>query len=440
MSSKNVPKNYIRFGMQRKKEFLKDVAKTYDGLVIPANILLYQYKATPLVIYMCNDKPFIIDPMSYLLGQPYEEFKRKVKGGVEFKPSFEKLMESHGLNVQDYLPYTYEKLLAFIHGSKINLKIFVDNCLEFQRDTALNNFNRFTSDMLPEGQHVDESKFRPEFLIPPYFLYQDGNVTTQINKKIFEYVASVDMGIPIYPMLFLRRDDINSTYGRNLIAEISKSSFQGFCLWVDGMRESDINEVEAKGLIDIVWTLSSHKTRPVLMMYGGFFYMLLCHFGLTGVSHGTLFSQSKGAMDAVRQTSGRPPIRYYIRELHDFFPLESSVLLLREIDSLICNCQVCGRIVRGKADNIANFQNEEALAEMHFLSNRWEEKQQIAGATPADLAGYLDTVYNLYESDVKRITRKYKMPWGEEERPVADVEYIKNWGKAMRAKATELGV
>lgn len=443
MSSEKTPENYIRFGMQRKKEFLKDVAKAYDGLAIPANILLYQYKATPLVIYMCDDKPFFVDPMSYLFGQPYEEFKRKIKGGVEFKPSFEKLMENHGLNVADFLPYTYEKLLAFIHESRNNLKIFVDNSLTFQRDTALKNFERFTIGMLPEEeQRTDKARerFRPKFLIPPYFLYQKDNVTTQINKKIFEYVATVDMGVPIYPMLFLRREDVNSEFGRNLVAEVSKSRFQGFCLWVDGMRESNIRQIEAEGLIDIVWTLSSRKTRPVLMMYGGFFYMLLYHFGLTGVSHGTLFSQSKGAMDAVRQTSGPAPVRYYIRELHDFFTLESSLLLLREIDSLICNCQVCKRIVRGKADNITGFRNEEALAEMHFLYNRWEEKQQIAKATLTDLVDYLNTVYDLYEGDVKRITKTYKMPWGEEEKPVAAVDYIKNWARALELKAKELGV
>lgn len=441
MSTKNAPESYIRFGMQRKKELLKDIAKAYNGLVIPANILLYQYKATPMAIYMCDNKQFIVDPMSYLFGQPYEEFKRKVKEGVEFKPSFEILMKEHGLNVADFLPYTYEKLLSFIHGSEENLKIFVNNCLIFQRDTALNNFKKFTVDMLPKGQKVDEKKFLPKFLIPPYFLYQKDHVTTQINKKILKYAATIDdMGIPIYPMLFLRREDVNSDFGKNLIAESAKSSFPGFCLWIDKMPESNMTEKEARGLIDIVWTLSSKKNRPIMMMYGGFFYLLLYHFGLTGVSHGTLFSQSKGAMDAVRQSAGPAPVRYYIRDLHDFFTLEASLLLLREIDSLICNCQVCQRIVRGKAENIIGFQNEEALAEMHFLYNRWEEKLQIAGSTPKELADYLETMYTLYKDEVKQITKTYKMPWGEEERPIADLDNIKNWARALKDKATELGV
>lgn len=441
MNIKKVPENYIRFGMQRKKELLKDVAKAYNGLVIPANILLYQYKATPMAIYMCNSKQFIVDPMSYLFGQPYEEFKRKVKEGVEFKPSFEILMREHGLNVADFLPYTYEKLLAFIHGSEKNIRVFVDNCLDFQRNTALKNFQQFTIDMLPKEQKVDEKRFLPKFLIPPYFLYQKDHVTTQINKKILEYVATVsDLEVPIYPMLFLRREDVNSDFGKDIVAKTAKSSFPGFCLWINNMPESDISETEAKGLIDIVWTLSLNKTRPVMMMYGGFFYMLLYHFGLTGVSHGTLFSQSKGAMDAVRQSAGPAPVRYYIRDLHDFFTLETSLLLLREIDSLICNCQVCQRIIRGKAENIAGFQNEEALAEMHFLFNRWEEKQQIARSTPKELAEYLETVYTLYKDEVKQITKTYKMPWGEKERPVADLDNIKNWAAALNDKAKELGL
>ena len=167
------PEIFIRFGLQRKREFLKDLSKAYDGLVIPANILLYQYKATPLVIYMCQGKPFFVDPMSYLFGQPYEEFKRKVRGVDEFKPSFSKLMENHGLDVKSLLPYSYEKLLGFIHSSAANLKIFVDSCLSFQRNTILDNFKKYIIDVMPEKPRYDEKDFLPSFLIPPYFLYQN---------------------------------------------------------------------------------------------------------------------------------------------------------------------------------------------------------------------------------------------------------------------------
>ena len=71
--------------------------KSYDGLVLPGNILLYQYKATPNVIYM-TEKPFFVDPMSYLFGKRFEKLKREISPcNFKFKPSFEKLVFGHGV-------------------------------------------------------------------------------------------------------------------------------------------------------------------------------------------------------------------------------------------------------------------------------------------------------------------------------------------------------
>ncbi len=42
LKTKDEPLVFIRYGLSRKKGLLKDFNKLYDGLVIPANFLLYQ--------------------------------------------------------------------------------------------------------------------------------------------------------------------------------------------------------------------------------------------------------------------------------------------------------------------------------------------------------------------------------------------------------------
>lgn len=427
MFNEDYPLNFIRFGLQRKKEFLRDVGHAYDGLVIPANILLYQYKSTPTLVLMCKPRYFFIDPMSYLFGQPYEEFKRKVE--ESFKPSFEKLMAYHGLPIEQFVRYDYTKLLRFIDSSERNLKTFVKNALEFQKNTVVSNINKYARDLV-NVENLDKNGFIPKFLIPPYFLYEKNEITTLLNYKILEYAASLKEDTPIFPMVFIKKEDLTSGFWKEIQQKINTYKFAGYCLWVDNFREFEARQDEIEQIINLVSILSQDRKVPVIMMYGGYFSLLLYHYGLVGVCHGTSFSESRGAMDSVRQSSGPAPIRYYIRELHRFVPLDSAKLILESDPSLICNCQVCQRVVRGVPDNITNYREQEPLAEMHFLWNRFQEKQEVGRSNLTLLRQKLDFTYKLYE-DVSSVTRKYKLPWGEEERPIVDTQYIRNWATAL---------
>lgn len=207
--------------------------------------------------------------------------------------------------------------------------------------------------------------------------------------------------------------------------------------WVDDFKEMEATKEEVIAMSQIVRRLSDTGAKPVLMMFGGYFSMLLWHFGLSGICHGTLFSQSRGVWDSVRKGSGPAPIRYYIPSLHEFFTLENAVELAREDDSLLCSCLVCRRVVRGKPDNISAFENEEALAEMHFFRSRLREKKEVGQSTVAQLAGSLEEVYAEYKDSVGRVTRTYRTPWGTEERPIARLDYLDAWAKGLREAARD---
>jgi hypothetical protein len=426
--------------MQRKKEMLRDVQKAFDGLVLPGNILLYQYKSTPLLVHMCKGKQFFVDPMSYLFGQPFEEFKEKVRDGYEFKPSFERLMRYHGLTVENFIEYDYLTLLKFIDARPNNLDVFVTNSLNFQLETVRENLKKYAKDLIAEGVDFDDNAYLPSFLVPPYFLYEESSITTKLNLDILDLVHQRHFDVPIFPMLFVRREDLQGTFLKSVVQRIARYDYPGYCLWIENFRESRVESAaEVLNLIRLVRELSKNARKPVIMMFGGYFSLLLFKFGLSGICHGTLFSESRGAMDSVKKGAGPAPVRYYIRKLHEFFTLDSASEILKKENSLFCDCEVCKRVVRRKAENIANFQQEEALAEFHFLYNRYEEKLEVSGSSPAELVGLLSFTRSTYQH-VEEIMKTYKVPWGVEERPIARLDYLDHWATAISRASKSKGV
>src|ERR1044072_9437057 len=129
----DTPQNFLRYGLPRTKELLKDINRVYDGVVIPANILLYQYKSTPSVVYQLN-RPFFIDPMSYLIAQPFERFKRRIEKGNAFKPSFDKLLKGYGLDSRMFLD-DQAKLTDYLNLKDGHLHSFIESCMDFQWNT-----------------------------------------------------------------------------------------------------------------------------------------------------------------------------------------------------------------------------------------------------------------------------------------------------------------
>lgn len=427
----DAPLNFIRFGLSRKKEFLRDTRKLFNGLVVPANILLYQYKSTPSIIYR-TEQPFVVDPMSYLFGQPYETFKKRVKKGVgyEFKPSFRKLMENHGLSVDDFINVRHEKLISLLLKNQSDRELFVQNSLSFQRNTVGECLEKASKDM--EEDYINEKTEKPMFLIPPYLLWDNNNDIIRLNLDIARFACDMKIDPPVYPMIFIEKSHLvnNSTF--DMLEDWISLNPKGFCLWINDFKEIEANVHEIQGLIKLIKLLSGNKKRDVFMLFGGYFSLLLYHFGLSAISHGTSFSESRWVKASVQKGSGPAPIRYYIRDLHRFFSLDDAIRVLYKRDDLLCDCLVCRQIVKGNPENIARFQTEkEELAEIHFLYNRYQEKQEIGKATIKDLRDYLKFTYDNNSKDLITLEKEYRTNHGFKKRPLVDLSYLEHWKEGI---------
>ena len=434
------PLTFLRFGIQRKKDFLRDVKKAFDGLVLPGNILLYQYRSTPLAVFMC-ERPFFVDPMSYLFGQPFEDFKQRVQKGPRFKPSFHRLMEGHGFrNPNNFLPYDYTEILRFLNSSERNLSVFADDALSFQKNNVWETIQE-AQDLMTEDQKIglEEANYQPKFLIPPYFLYVMGKegrraLTTDLNARILDHCWSgkTKWG-DLFPMVFLRKESLESDLRNEVVSIVKNYKFPGYCIWVEDFDERQATRSQVRALIDLIRALSEGDCQ-VVMLYGGFFSMLLFHFGLTCVCHGLAYGEARSITAAAQQGSGPAPIRYYIIGLHSFLTLNNALIILRSRPDLICSCPICQRVIGGDPERVTRFNDEEALAEMHFLWNRNEERKMIGETRLEGLIQDLDYTLTLNE-DIESITKRYRVYGGYEERPVIDPRYIREWKAALEEAA-----
>ncbi len=431
------PLTFLRYGLARKKKFLKDVRDSYDGLTLPANILLYQYKSTPSVVTMCQ-KPFIVDPMSYLFGQPYEEFKKRVKAGPAFKPSFKKLMEGHGLASDNFLQYEYTRLMKFLKQDINNIKIFSNNAIAFQKNLVWDTLHSVQDLMTAEQVSLlSDALCRPKIIIPPYFLYTfdtNGNpsITSQLNQQILNHCwENMRAEGDLFPMVFLSKDCLTNDFYKLAADIVLAHEFPGYCVWIDSFDERYVERPQIISLIKLIKSLSS-RGQQVIVMYGGFFTLLLYYFGVSCVSHGLAYGESRSIGATAQVGTGPAPVRYYIYELHRFFTLDDALKILRERTDLVCECPVCRRVLQGDPENVTMYQNEETLAEMHFLYNRYQERSLISSNNLQNSIEHLNWIIDINE-DINSITKEYKSGLSTWEKSIVDTEYIQDWKVAIES-------
>ncbi len=428
LKSNDTPQTFLRYGLPRTKELLKDLSRVYDGIVIPANILLYQYKGTPAIIYHLN-RPFFIDPMSYLFAQPFEAFKKKLEKGNAFKPSFEKLLIGYGVDPKKFLNDN-SKLTAYLAASKNNLHSFVNNCLDFQ-------INKIEETILSAQEYVDVSSsasLKPIFIIPPYFLFRENDPESALNFDILDYCEKSDKWntSDIFPLVFIDQNSLKKPqYLTELLSKLnSYKKFKGFTIWVNNFEERYADQDEIGGFINLVLGLSQKGNKQVIMLYGGFFSLLLYKLGMNCVCHGLAYSEHRNLLLSLSQNSGPAPIRYYITDLHQFVTIENAVEILRVRDDLICSCPICQRLIQGVPENVVNFQDEENLAIMHFLYNRNEEKKLVASLDTKGIISYLEYLGTVNNS-LNTLTKKVVTGDKSKEKSIIDVSSLENWKQAI---------
>jgi len=421
------PWSFYRLGPTKEKELFKRRRNTYDGVIVPAHIASY-YSAFCAEFIGTLQKPYLIDPMTYLFAGDPALLKRFVKD----KTTGRTLRDSGGRKKKGDLKRSFSKLVEKEYGGLIKQAIDVDRPLtpkDFASNAAVDEFigrvvdfqtNRLAQ--LPEkyrkyekyaqkhGASLAGKANPPMCIVPPYFAL-DGPMWTdwlEVNANLVTRTKS-GTALPVFPVILAntRTFELNGTA---IIAKYARAKADGYLLWIDGFA-SDQDVAALRVVYGFIELLSKHG-KPIILLYGDAFSLVLHFAGLTGFGCGICYSERKLSTQDV-DIEGLIPPRYYIPRLKKKMQIETEAkrIPLANHPDLQCNCEICLR----KPDPVAMDDTE---SREHFMLARRAEVEALRGGlSHVQFATDLNNAYRQYSAD-----------------PLfAPVGHLRNWASVLTA-------
>jgi len=351
-------------------------------------------------------KPFVLDPMSYLLALPR---RRLLDETLEkLKPSIRALSERHAPRVREILTQRSLEPSDLIEPPSLVREI-AQNVLDYQRTRFLGQprlfnvyYDRYA---LWDDEEMPEpvpSSMAPAVVIPPYFYFKRaGDPWYELSLEFAEESLELrQAGESVWPVLLMpSRSLANSDEIASIVGDYGSGKFDGVFIWINNFSEEREHSVKKhEGLVSLVKQLAT-AGKPVFKLFGGYFSALLYPSGLLGFSCGLGYGSSKNAF-AYGRGGGPFQPNYYIPRLHRAVPLNTAEELLRAYPSLRCSCKICVRTFGTNMDRFGQMRKH-GLCQSHFLNARHQELKRVSEHRMEELMAELeDTTPEFSSSDM----------------------------------------
>lgn len=410
-------KNFYRLSATNEGEFFKEYKEHYYGIVVNAH-LAAAYDLWSSTLLQEVNKPFIVDPFTFVFGLDINNIK---KGG-ELKVSYDALIKKYGKELEDKIKEG--KLIPQDFRGSAGTKFatfFADKTLTIQKDilkpkTAMEkSLKRYAERLERLGKKKDLVR-GPEFLIAPYFYFRNiDDPWYEINLMLAQTAGQFKGDNLLFTVICMNKDLLANSESLDQIVNDYKK-FNGIILWISDFNEEKVDVNALKNFKEFMQKFAT-TNKPLYNFYAGNFTLLLTKMDnvrIDGYSRGICYGESK---DVESVPAGLPPKRYY-------FPLTHSKLVelvirevLTENPTLICKCRICSDIVENviqkeapKDKQLINsfFQQLKFnLAKEHFILCHSQERQNIFTSKLGELKIRLSNDYtecqklNLRDYDVK---------------------------------------
>lgn len=374
-------KIYYRLNIAGEKDLLLDCKSRYHGVVVGAHILaLGKNWISPFLKKL--DKPFFIDPVTYVFSFDLSHIRNK-KG--DLRKSYELLTKKYRGVIKSAIGNDRSLSVDDLSDSD-KIDDFSKSVIDFQRNVFVEETPSQKSisdyaELLGEG--VTVGAHYPEFLVSPYFYVEDIDdpwyeLSLKVSKTSIKYKNDLDL----YAMICVSHEMLKNN---DMVSQIISDyrGFDGYVLSISGFDEYKKDEEILEGFIQMVSKLSEYG-KPVVNLYGSYFSFLSSKFGLSAISSGIGMGESKDLMS--KTTGGRYAKRYYVPTSKSIATETDARSYYSENFDLLCKCKVCGDIIKDmpsdiKASDIVNsfFDNSDAkLSKKHFIENRYYESKTIS--------------------------------------------------------------
>lgn len=315
--------HYLSYGAAD-QETVNELREEYEGILVPGTVAAFQKEGTGGFVLALSAStaqiPYVIDPRSPLFQQPLPKPKK----------SHESLKHILGLP-PNYLPnvesFNADLVSAIAHNW---VKFNVD-----YQDQAGGKFSKYAKRLGEDGLDLKAAS-PPHIILPPYFV---ANSTDDdwwhVSGRIFSATCAAASEIAA-DKTCVQVVATEQALQLDALCE-SLQEQEELVLWV-----SDLNDIRSQisDLVAYGSAIRNAKARgqSVFGLYGGFFSVLLASSGLSGMSHGIGYGESRNWVELPQ--SGPPPKRYYLPSIHRYVGQELAEQIWQVgIDR--CTCKIC---------------------------------------------------------------------------------------------------
>lgn len=420
-------RNYYRLANPMKElHLIREYPDCCFGVVINAHTGIY----SPAVIELIKKHRlrFFIDPMTYPFNRNLSLLKKTKENGSEVvKKTFEQLLKKYGdwfnsiilekINQnQSLTPQDFMK-----NGEWENDRIddFTNNVLALQKNFIMDERQSTLEELqkLAGLEIKDTSHIKPEFLVAPYFYFEDEeDPWFNLSLKLLNTATKLKDSFELYGVLSTSKKFLLNTDLDKIIRDFDIAD--GILIWISGFNEYSSSKDEIDRYLQLIIKFKEIG-KPVYVLYGGFFSAILSKWLLTGYCSGICYGESKN-VDASQAVGGIPK-RIYIRALHKQILVEYARRILFEKKNLLCNCKICKQIIKQTNTNeessiinhyFTSMGKNESARLAHFIECRTKEVRYV---NEHDLKGIIDELSRDIEKvkDIPSNATKHLRIWRE---------------------------
>jgi hypothetical protein len=316
--------HYLSYGATD-QQTVRQLAGSFDGLLVPGTVASFQREGTGGFVLSLSaataGTEYVIDPRFPLFQQGLTNPKKSHTALAEIlgRPDLVRATDPSPDDFDSDLIETVARSWTDFNGG--------------YQQQAGGKFAKY-AERLGEPVELPNAK-GPRYILPPY-LVTNGPRDPWWTKsqELFEatrrHVNDDDRCVRV----------VAAASPNALSMLLETMGIERVVVWVnalDELRRSHDELAEyGRAIADF-----SRKSGRAFALYGGFFGVLLQNVGLSGLSHGIGFGESRAWIELPE--SGPPPARYYLPQLHRYVqPDEATQLLFADERLANCDCEDCG--------------------------------------------------------------------------------------------------
>lgn len=388
----------------------RDVAGSYDGLLVPGTVAAFQADGTRgfvLTLSATASAPrYAVDPRFPLFQQSLPAPKKSHTALAELFGVPDLVQPVEPLPPEEYTDQLITRL--------------TENWLRFNNgftDLAMKKFDKYAERL--NEPIVPTNRKGPSWILPPYFTAQVNDARWwQVSGRLWRRAEEL---APNARTLVRVVATENPFLLNDLLEECPETRL---AVWVSELDERQVDRTGREDLTEYgrAIEVAAARGQNIFALYGGFFSVLLGMFGLRGSSHGIGYGEARAWRELPQ--SGPPPARYYLARAHQYVNRDLAQLFWREDRRLVeCWCDEC----RGESPGRLDYHG----LMRHSVLCRSEEIARWPNLSPVEAVAELESEADLFEDAVDRMFIPRPLRRGADECHVV----LRRWAQVVRSIA-----